>query len=194
MRKFALAMALAVGVMGDDLPPELPAIKRVYVDRLIGNESADQIRELIVASLHNSKLFVVTEDIERADAILKGAADEQIFMEQFQSSDGVDMRAGIGAATRSTKATGLAARSLSVGVGDNENVNIHERKHEALATVRLVSRSGDVIWSTTQESQGGKFRGAAADVVEKVTKRLVEDMTKAKGDPAMAQPTPSSGQ
>lgn len=185
MRKFALAMALAVGGMADDLPPDLPAIKRVYVDRLIGNESADQIRELIVASLHNTKLFVVTEDIERCDAILKGAADEQVFMEQFQSNDGADMRTSLGSASRSTGITGLAARGLSVGVGDNEVVNIHERKHEALATVRLVSRSGDVIWSTTQESQGGKFRGAAADVAEKVTKRLVEDMAKAKSETAL---------
>lgn len=176
-----LAVAFVSGALADDLPQDLPSIKRVYVDRLVGNESADQIRELIVASLHKSKLFVVTEDAERADAILKGAADEQIFIDQFQSSDGANMRTLIGAGTRSTGITGLAARSLSMTAGDNEVVNIRERKHEALATVRLVSRAGDVIWSTTQESQGGKLRGAAADVVEKVTRRLVEDMAQAKG-------------
>lgn len=181
-----LAVALVSGALADDLPQDLPSIKRVYVDRLVGNESADQIRELIVASLHKSKLFVVTEDAERADAILKGAADEQIFIEQFQSSDGANMRTLIGAGTRSTGITGLAARSLSMTAGDNEVVNIRERKHEALATVRLVGRAGDVIWSTTQESQGGKLRGAAADVAEKVTKRLVEDMANAKG--ASAEP------
>jgi hypothetical protein len=185
MWKLALTAAIAIsGAIAEDLPPELPSLRRVFVDRLVGNESADRIRELLVASLHNSKLFVITEDVERADAILRGAADEQIFTEQFQSSDGVDMRAGIGAGTRSVKTTGLSARSIAVGVGDNEAVNIHERKHEAMATVRLVSREGDVIWSTTQESEGGKFRGAGADVVEKVTKRLIEDMTKAKGAPA----------
>ncbi len=180
MWKIVFAAAIAFSAMADDLPPELPSLKRVYIERLVGNDSADRIRELIIASLHNSKLFVITEDVERCDAILRGAADEQVYMEQFQSSDGVDMRAGIGAGTRSIKTTGLSARGISVGVGDNEALNIHERKHEAMATVRLVSRAGDVIWSTTQESEGGKFRGAGADVAEKVTKRLIEDMAKAK--------------
>jgi len=191
MWKFALAAALAVsGTMAEDLPPELPSLKRIYVDRLVGNETADKIRELLVTSLHNSKLFIVTEDAERADAILKGAADEQVYSEQFQSSDGADMHVGVGAGTRSVRTTGLAARGISVGVGDNESTNIHERKHEAMATVRLVSRSGDVIWSTTQESEGGKFKGAGADVADKVTKRLMEDMAKAKQAPANTHQEP----
>ncbi len=187
MWRLALAAAISIAAFADDLPPELPSLKRVCVDRLLGNETADRIRELLVTSLHNSKLFIVTEDTDRCEATLKGAADEQIFMEQFQSSDSVDLRAGIGAGTRSTKTTNLASRGVSVGVGDNDAVNIHERKHEAMATVRLVSRAGDVIWSTTQESEGGKFRGASADVAEKVTKRLIEDMAKAKG--ASASPS-----
>ena len=62
-----------------------------------------------------------------------------------------------------------AARSLSVGVGDKDSTEIKERKHEALATVRLVNKDGDVIWSTTQESNGAKFRGASADVADKIT-------------------------
>jgi hypothetical protein len=32
-----------------------------------------------------------------------------------------------------------------------------------------------VIWSTTQESNGAKFRGASADVADKITKQLVTD-------------------
>jgi len=60
-------------------------------------------------------------------------------------------------------------------VGENESTNIKERKHEALATVRLVNKDGDVIWSTTQESTGAKFRGASADVADKITKQLVAD-------------------
>ena len=32
-----------------------------------------------------------------------------------------------------------------------------------------------MIWSTTQESLGGKFLGAAADVADKVAKRLAGD-------------------
>jgi hypothetical protein len=36
-----------------------------------------------------------------------------------------------------------------------------------------------VIWSTTQESMGGKFRGASSDVADKITKRLTEDYERA---------------
>lgn len=159
----------------------LTELKKVHVDRLVGGESADQLRELIIASLHNSKLFVVTEDPERADAILRGAADDTVYVDQFQASDGVDLRAGLGTGTRSARTSNnLANRSLSVSVSDDESVNFRERKHEAMATVRLVNKAGDVIWSTTQESAGGKFKGAGADVAEKIAKRLVEDVAKAK--------------
>jgi hypothetical protein len=46
--------------------------------------------------------------------------------------------------------------------------------------VRLVSKDGDVIWSTTQESLGGRFRGASADVAERVTRQLLSDYERAK--------------
>ena len=62
-----------------------------------------------------------------------------------------------------------------MGVGDHESLSLRERKHEALATVRLVNKEGDVIWSTTQESNGAKFRGASADVADKITRQLVTD-------------------
>jgi hypothetical protein len=160
----------------------LPGVQRVYVERLTGGATADQMRELIIASLHNSRLFTITEDPDLADAFLRGAADDVIYTDQFQARDGVNMRVGIGSGTRSTQSTGLnlSARSLGVNVGDDESVDIKERKHEALATVRLVNKEGDVIWSTTQESSGGKFRGANVDVAEKVTHRLAEDMAKAR--------------
>jgi len=51
-----------------------------------------------------------------------------------------------------------------------------------MATVRLVNKDGDVIWSTTQESLGGKFRGASADVADKVMRQLIADVEKAKKD------------
>jgi hypothetical protein len=46
--------------------------------------------------------------------------------------------------------------------------------------VRLVSKDGDVIWSTTQESRGGKFRGSSSDVADKITRKLLEDYDRAK--------------
>ena len=181
MRTIVLLMLLFAGRAGaqDDLSKQLLSIKRIYVDRLTGGETAAQMRDLIIASLHGSKLYVLTENQERADAVLRGAAEDLIFTDQFQSSDSVDLRSGVGTGTRSTR-TSSGARSISVGVGDKESTDIHERKHEALATVRLVNKDGDVIWSTTQESDGAKFRGASADVADKIARQLTADVERAR--------------
>lgn len=158
-----------------DLSNQLLSIKRIYVDRLTGGETAAQMRDLIIASLHATRLYVLTENQERADAVLRGAAEDLIYTDQFASSDSVDLRSGVSAGSRSTRSSS-GARSLSVGVGDKESTDIHERKHEALATVRLVNKDGDVIWSTTQESDGAKFRGASADVSDKIARQLSADV------------------
>src|SRR6516164_9827141 len=89
-------------------PPEeaaqLLAIKRVYVDRLTGGDSAAQLRDLIIASLQNTRLFVITENQDRADAIIRGAAEDLVFTDTYASSEGVNANAGIGlgTATRSS--------------------------------------------------------------------------------------------
>jgi hypothetical protein len=172
----------------DDLTPQLLAIKRVFVDRLTGGETAAQLRDMIIGSLQNAKLFILTENQERADVILHGAAEDLIFTDAFQSSEGLN--AHVGSSSDSGSGTSShyngassgfdtrSGRSASAGVGDNSSTNIKERRHEAMATVRLVNKDGDVIWSTTQESTGAKFRGASADVAEKITKQLVADYEK----------------
>jgi hypothetical protein len=43
-----------------------------------------------------------------------------------------------------------------------------------------VNKDGDVIWSTTQESFGAKFRGASADVTDKITIKLKDDFERAR--------------
>jgi len=48
------------------------------------------------------------------------------------------------------------------------------RQHGAAHAV--VTGDGDLIWSTTKESLGAKFRGSAADVADKVVKQLIADM------------------
>src|SRR6476646_2563877 len=172
-----LTALLSAGLMHgqDDLSKQLLSVKRIYVDRLTGGETAAQMRDLIIASIHASKLYVLTENQERADAVLRGAAEDLIYTDQFASSDSVDLRSGVSTGSRSSR-TLSGTRSLSIGVGDKESTDIHERKHEALATVRLVNKEGDVIWSTTQESNGAKFRGASADVADKITRQLTADL------------------
>ena len=180
MIKIAAALMFAATLHAqEDLSKQLLSIKRIYVERLTGGETAAQMRDLIIASLHGSKLYVLTENPERADAVLRGAAEDLIYTDQFQSSESVDLRGGVGTGSRSTR-TATAARSVSVSVGDKDATDIHERKHEALGTVRLVNKDGDVIWSTTQESNGAKFRGASADVADKITRQLTADYERAR--------------
>lgn len=164
----------------------LTAVKRLYVDKF-GGEGAGQIRDMVIASIQKTGLFVLTENPERADAVLRGSAEDLVFTDTFQTSESVGARAnlslGRGASSR-TRDYG----SMGAGVNDSESARIQERKHEATASVRIVSRDGDVLWSTTQESQGAKFRSASADVADKVSRQLVADMNKAKAGRLRVEP------
>jgi hypothetical protein len=182
-----LLLAPAAARAEEDLLPQLLTVKRVYVDKLTGGETAAQMRDLIIASLQNSKLFILTENIDRADAFVHGAAEDLIYTDDFESSDSIDLRSGASSSNHeSSYRTGPnsqspgngQSRSVTLGAGEHDSTNIKERKHEALATVRLVNKDGDVIWSTTQESNGAKFRGASADVAEKITHQLATEYDK----------------
>ena len=187
--KWAL-MFLATGMsaLAADKPPvstaieenslkQLLEIRRVYVDRLTGGETAAQMRDILLSSLEASKLFVLTENEERADVVLKGAAEDMIFTEVHSSSDSLNARANMGAGRSNSSSRGAYG---GVGVGESESERSAERRHEAIAAVRLVNKDGDVIWATTQESLGAKFRGASTDVAEKITARLKDDFERAR--------------
>lgn len=169
---------LSPGVTTDDHPQllELLKIRRLYVERLSGGDTAVQIRDMLIGALQGARLFVVTENLEKADTVLKGSAEDLVFTDTFQSSEGIQARTQIG----STRSSGTTRGGASFSVGEQESTRIAERKHEATAAVRLVNKEGDVIWSTTQESLGAKFRGASADVAGKVTRQLVEDFARAR--------------
>jgi hypothetical protein len=158
---------------------QLLQIRRVYVDRLTGGETAAQIREMIINTLQGASLFLITENQEKADTILRGAAEDLVFTDTFSSSEGLNAHSQGGEGRGSSSAT-RRNNYLGSGVGENESMHIAERKHEAMASVRLTNKDGDVIWATTQESLGGKFRGASADVAEKISKQLAEDFERAK--------------
>ena len=157
-------------------PTELVAVRRVFVDKFLGGETADHMRDMIISGLHNANLFVLTENPERADVTLRGSAEDLVFTDEHSSSDSINARANLGhSATRDQR-----GEFSGFGAGESETNHVAERKHEAVATVRLVNKDGDVIWSTTQESLGGKFRGSSADVADKITRKLVEDYARAK--------------
>jgi hypothetical protein len=160
---------------------QLLTIRRVYVDHLTGGETAAQMRDILISSLEGSKLFLVTENPERADVILRGASEDLVFTETHSSSSSLNARADAGSGRTTSSTRGFYA---GAGAGESESEHSVERRHEAIAAVRLVNKEGDVIWATTQESQGAKFRGASADVADKVIAKLKEDFERARKLPS----------
>ena len=156
---------------------QLLQIRRVYVDHLTGGETAAQMRDILLSSLEGSKLFVLTENPERADATLKGAAEDLVFSEVHSSSESLNARTNVGAGRANSSSRGAYA---GLGLGESESEHSSERRHEAVAAVRLVNKEGDVIWATTQESLGAKFRGASTDVADKITAKLKDDFARAR--------------
>ena len=155
---------------------QLVNIRRVYVDRLTGGETAATMRDILISSLEGAKLFILTENQERADAILRGASEDLVFTDTHSTSEGINARFDSGAGKTGSSRGAYAG----AGAGETSSERSAERRHEAIAAVRLVNKDGDVIWSTTQESLGAKFHGASADVATKITAQLKDDFARAK--------------
>jgi hypothetical protein len=170
----------------------LSDVKRIYVAQLTGGTQADALRDLIIASLSSTKLFILTDNPDRADAVLKGAADDKTFTDTYDSDDSVNTRQNGGkySAGSSSSSAKLGGGYAGLSLGENESHHIKERKHEAYAAVRLCNQEGDVIWSTTQESLGAKFRGASADVAAKIARQITIDMERARRSPDLPSATP----
>ncbi|HTA44757.1 MAG TPA: hypothetical protein VK789_20055 [Bryobacteraceae bacterium] len=187
-----LAVSLAASLLGfpwlapsvefKDMPPDLSQVKRIYIDQIGGGKNSDQMRDMIITALQNSKLFAITENPERADAFLRGSADDKIYEEEHSSSDSIGLHANAGSSdgTHNYSSGTSSSSSHGLGITDSESSHTKERRHETSASIRLVNADGDVLWSTTQESSGGKFRGAMADVADRVARQLVEDTRKAR--------------
>ena len=154
----------------DRILVKLLQVHTLYVEPLQGEGSA-AIRDMLIASLHKTGLFVMTEDPESADALLRGSGEDLIYQDVESRRAGLNAR---GAASNSRRESGESRfNSASFGVSDTESTQNRERRHEALAAVRILLPNGEIIWSTTQESKGAKYRGSAHDVAEKVADDLL---------------------
>lgn len=163
--------------LADQQLKKLAGVRRLYVEELVG-EGAHAIRDLLAAAIHSRGLFVLVEDAASADAYVRGSAEDLIYTDYKRFSSGINVR---GAASSSQRENGESNfGSASFGVGDNEDTNRRERKHEALAAVRIVLNNGEVVWASARESSGAKFRGAAADVAHGVTDELEAAVAKAR--------------
>src|ERR1700688_2085022 len=79
----------APAAMNEEILGQLLTVRRVYIDRLSGGETAGQMRDMIAASLQGAGLFVITENPDRADAVLRGSAEDLVFTDTPSSSDSI---------------------------------------------------------------------------------------------------------
>ena len=178
-RVIALLLAMsapAIAIERVDGDATILTMKRLFIEPFGGGETAAQIRDMIISSLQSSHIIQITENPDRADVVLKGSGEDLVFTEDHISSDNLNIHTN----SSSGAFSGKSSASNGIVAGENESSHISERKHESSAAVRIVNRQGDVIWSTTKESQGGKFHGASADVADKMAKQLVHDISAAK--------------
>lgn len=168
----------------DECLAQLLRVRRLHVQELTGGEAANQIRDMIIAAFQSAGFFVVTENPERADAVLKGTAEDLVFNEQFSSHESLGIRSNVSTGRGALNGRNSERAAAGVGLTQSEDTKINERKHEAVAAVRIVNKDGDVLWSTTQESFGAKFRGASADVADKITRQLRSDLDRARKLPS----------
>ncbi|MDP9267534.1 MAG: hypothetical protein M3P27_04310 [Acidobacteriota bacterium] len=180
----------ATGTTRDpDLEKQLVSVKRIYVDSFGDDVVSKQIQAMVVSQLTENKRFIVTENKDRADAFLRGAGLEKDSQEFHSYSEGTAAGHSGGGFTADRNSASGAFGGAHAAIQDSGAST--ETIHEARIAVRLVNPDGDVLWATTQESKGAKYKGASADVADKVVKELLRTLEKlAKKTEAGTTPTP----
>jgi curli biogenesis system outer membrane secretion channel CsgG len=158
--------------------PDLLKIKRIYVDSFGDDPISKEMQSMIVTALVNSKRFVVTENRDRADAVLKGTALEKTSQELHAYGESTAVGSAHGAHSGDAIGSSRGGFSAHNAAISDSSTNT-ETIDRARVAIRLVNADGDVIWTTTQESQGAKYKGAGADAADLCVKQLMRDAAKA---------------
>ena len=188
----------------------LSQIKRIYVESFGDDPISKEMQAMVVDSLSKSKVFAVTENRDKADAILKGSTLEKTSQEAHSYSDGTlvgvaqssvngsvhgsssgDLSGSFdnGTGNINGSSTGYVNGSIngsssSTHMADRTSISSINTVNDARASVRLINSDGDVIWTTTQESKGAKYKEASADVADKIVKQLIWAVAKPVGTSA----------
>jgi len=176
------------GAIDVEVADKLLKVRRIFVDSFGDDAVSKQIQAMTVNSLQSSKKFIITENKDRADAILKGTALEKTSQELHAIGEGTSVAGAAGSHSGSMSgsfANGAGSVSghssggfVAHAAGISDSQASTETINDARVAVRLVSTDGDVLWSSTQESTGAKYKGASADVADKVVKQLLRDLEK----------------
>jgi curli biogenesis system outer membrane secretion channel CsgG len=168
----------------EEIAVKFAKVKRVYVENFGDDQASRQAQAMVIDALTKSHRFIVTEKKETADATLKGVGLEKSSQELHASSEATSVSGAAGSHQGSISGSGGSISGSSSGgfvahgAGIADSQASTETINDARMAVRLVSNDGDVLWSTTQESKGAKYKGASADVAEKVVKQLLWDLEK----------------
>jgi len=180
--------ATATSQLDAELTDKLLKAKRIYLDSFGEDPINKALQAMVLDAIRASKRFIVTENREKADLILRGAALEKTTQEAHALGSATSVATAAGAHSASISGTstpvgGSISGSSSGGfvarqMGIEDSQASVETINDARVAVRLVSSDGDVVWSTTQESKGGKYKGAMADAADKIVKQLLRDLEK----------------
>lgn len=164
----------------DSDPTALLKVKRIFVDSFGDDAISKELQSMIVSALVATKRFKVTENRDRADAILKGAALEKTSQElhAYGESTAVGAASGGGHAEINGASASSSGGFIARHMGTSDSSVNTETINEARVAVRLVNMDGDVIWTSTQESKGAKYKGSSADVADRCVKQLIKDVEK----------------
>ena len=172
----------------DNDPAALLKVKRIFVDSFGEDVISKELQAMIVSSLVATKRFKVTENRERADAILKGVALEKTSQELHAYGESTAVGGASGSSHGELMGSVVNGNGTISGSSNGGFVASHmgtsdssvntETINEARVAIRLVNPDGDVIWTSTQESKGAKYKGASADVADMCVKQLLRDVQK----------------
>ena len=165
-----------------EIAGKLLKVRRIFVESFGDDKTSKILHAMVISSLAASKRFVVTENKEKADAVLRGTAIEKTSQEVHASGESTAVAGAAGAISGSANrsSASISGASVAHAASIEDSVLSTETIDRAAVAVRLVAADGDLIWATTQESKGAKFKGASADVADKVVKQLLHDIARDK--------------
>jgi hypothetical protein len=170
----------SASLVDSELAGKVLRVRRIYVESFGDDKISKIVQAMVINSLAASKRFIITENKEKADAVLKGTAIEKTSQEVHASGEGTAVAGAAGAISGSSNRSSASVSGASVAhaASIEDSMLATETIDRAAVAVRLVAPDGDLIWSTTQESKGAKYKGASADVAEKVVRQFLSDIEK----------------
>jgi len=165
-----LAVLLGLSQAGQE-GQALAHVKRIYVGDFGKGPEAKQAHAMLIADLVRDGRFIVTMDRDRADATITGTAVEKTSHEVHAMGEATSVGSAAGAADVGGGSGSAAIVARHLGAGDS-SVDTETDEHAAVS-ISLVAKNGDVLWSDTEESAGGKYEGATASAVDACAKKLL---------------------